>query len=102
MDDCDIFGISGLSPWSVVTFRQQDLRYPELRNAEMMALGSAATCPLRWTAHNPLRISRFVMSRFRVSGFWRAVSVARPTPDPQFSDWIRSTAHDLFRSNGPE
>jgi hypothetical protein len=37
----------------------------ELRNAEIfMALRSAATCPLRWTVHNPFGISRFVISGF--------------------------------------
>ena len=54
----------------------------ELRYADLMALGSAATCPLRWTTHNPLGILWFVMSGFCISGFWRAVSFARPTPDP--------------------
>ena len=94
MDGCDLFGISGLSPWSVVTFRQQDLRYPKLRNVEMMALGSVATCPLWQMTHNPLGISRIrVLER---------ISFARPTPDPRFCDQIRSTAHNLSRSNGPE
>jgi hypothetical protein len=102
MDSCDLFGILGLFLWSVVTLRQQDLRYPELWNAEMMALRSAATCPLRWMPHNPLGISRYMMLGFCVSGFWRAVSFAHPTSDPRFFVGIRSMAHDFLWSNGPE
>jgi hypothetical protein len=75
---------------------------PNSEVLKMMALGSAATCPLRWTTHNLFGISRYVMSGFRVSEFWRAVSFAHPTPDPRFCDGIRSTTHDLSQSNGPE
>jgi hypothetical protein len=62
----------------------------EVQNVDLTTLGSAATCPLRWTTHRPSR--DFAISRIRSFG---VQSFARPTPDYRFCDVIRSTVHDL-------
>jgi hypothetical protein len=57
--------------------RQQDLRYPELRNAEvLMALGCVATCPNEWMVE--------MISGFHISGFGVQSPFLVQLPIPDF------------------
>jgi hypothetical protein len=67
-------------------------RTPKCRNFD----GAWICCHVSFLMDGP---DDFGISRI---GVWSAVSFARPTPDSRFCDRVRSTTHDLSRSNGLE
>jgi hypothetical protein len=72
--------------------------YLKTPNSEMAMecwLGSAATCPLRWTAHKSSR-------DFAYQSFGVQRTFSRPTPDSRFCDVIRINGSRSFLSNGPD